>query len=149
VVESAEVVSRVVRDFYKVFGIMALLLYVGMAVLLFRGPTFTTSDVVDEAVSVSCGSLIAVGWPSDHSYLADEGSTSWSDHIDHIESGEGVGTPGRLGIARDCSERRDTYMALIVIAGVFANLLTMVAILGRRDDAAARAYQAARNKPED
>ena len=133
------------QDFAKAFGIMALLLYVGMTVLLFRGPTFATSVDADIPVKVRCGSLIAVGWPSDHSYISDEGSTSWSDHV---ETRQGVGTAGRLGIARDCSERRDTYVAFIVIAGVFANLLTMVAILGRRDAAATRAYLAARNKPE-
>ena len=115
---------------YKVVGVVAALLYVGMAVLVFKGPSFSTSSYDEQVVSVECGSLIAVGWPSDHSFLDTESSTSWGDHI---TSGSDVGTVGRLGIARDCSERRDTYLALLMILAVPANLLTLLAILGYRD----------------
>ncbi|WP_020389497.1 hypothetical protein [Kribbella catacumbae] len=118
------------RGAYKVVGIVACLLYVGMVVLLFKGPSFTTSSSGEEVVSVRCGSLIAVGWPSDHSYVDTESSTSWGDHVTTDES---VGTAGRLGFARDCSERRDTYLAFLLILAVPANLLTLLAILGYRD----------------
>jgi hypothetical protein len=117
------------RGAYKVIGVIAGLLYVGMAVLLFKGPSFTTSSYGEEPVSVSCGSLIAVGWPTDHSYLDTESSSSWGDHITTDRS---VGTAGRLGIARDCSERRDTYLALLIILALPANLLTLLAIQARR-----------------
>jgi hypothetical protein len=117
------------RGAYKVIGVIAGLLYVGMAVLLFKGPSFTTSSYDEESVSVSCGSLIAVGWPTDHSYLDTESSSSWGDHITTDRS---VGTAGRLGIARDCSERRDTYLALLVILALPANLLTVLAVQARR-----------------
>jgi hypothetical protein len=118
------------RGAYKVVGLIACLLYVGMVVLLFKGPTFTTSSYGEEPVSVRCGSLIAVGWPNDHSFLDSESSSSWGDHI---TTDNEVGTAGRLGIARDCSERRDTYLAMMLILVVPANLLTVLAILGRRD----------------
>lgn len=118
------------RVAYKVVGVLAGLLYVGMVVLLFKGPSFTTSSYGEQAVSVKCGSLITVGWPSDHSDLDTESSTSWGDHVTTDQS---VGTPGRLGIARDCSERRDTYLALLVILAVPATLLAFLAISGHRD----------------
>lgn len=134
---ASELGSRMARG-YKVVGVIACLLYVGMAVLLFKGPSFTTSSYGEESVSVRCGSLIAVGWPSDHSFLDTESSTSWGDHVTGDTS---VGTAGRLGIARDCSERRDTYLAIMMILAVPANLLTLLAILGHRD--ARRTHQAA------
>jgi hypothetical protein len=59
-----------------------------------------------------------------------ESSTSWGDHITGDQT---VGTAERLGIARDCSERRDTYLALMLVLLVPANLLTFLAILGLRD----------------
>jgi hypothetical protein len=132
------------RDAYKVFGVIAGLLYVGMAVLLFKGPSFTIEDDDEGPVSVNCGSLIAVGWPNDHSYLATEGSTSWGDHV---TTDRGVGTEGRLGIARDCAERRDTYLAFLVIAAVAANLVTLVAVLGRRDARRAHLVSASPGTP--
>lgn len=122
--------SCVARDAHKVFGVIAGLLYVGMAVLLFKGPSFTIEDDGEGPVSVSCGSLIAVGWPSDHSSLDTESSSWWGDHV---TTDRGVGDAGRLGIARDCAERRDTYLAFLVITGVVANLVTLVAVVGRRD----------------
>ncbi|NIK58532.1 hypothetical protein [Kribbella shirazensis] len=112
-----------------VFGVVAGLLYVGIAVLLFKGPSFTIEDDGEGAVHVSCGSLIAVGWPSDHSFLDTEGSSSWGDHV---TSDRSVGTEGRLGIARDCSERRDTYLSFAVIAAAAANLATLVAVMAGR-----------------
>ncbi|MEU0093152.1 hypothetical protein [Kribbella sp. NPDC006257] len=118
------------RGSYKVAGVIAGLLYVGMTVLLFKGPSFTTSGFGQEAVSVKCGSLIAVGWPSDGSFLDTESSTSWGDHI---TTDRNVGSAGRLGIARDCSERRDTYLAFMVVLAVPANILATLAILSRRD----------------
>jgi len=117
------------RGAYKVIGVIAALLYVGMLVLLFKGPSFTTSSYGEEPVSVTCGSLIAVGWPTDHSYLDTDTTSSWGDHITTDRS---VGTAGRLGIARDCSERRDTYLALLIILALPANLLTLLAVQGRR-----------------
>ncbi|HEY3563147.1 MAG TPA: hypothetical protein VGL05_37030 [Kribbella sp.] len=108
----------------KVFGVIAGLLYVGIAVLLFKGPSFTIDDDSAGRVDVSCGSLIAVGWPSDHSSLDTAGYSSWGDHV---TAGRSVGTEGRLGIARDCSERRDTYLAFAVIAAIVANLATVLA----------------------
>jgi hypothetical protein len=129
------------RGSYKVLGVIAGLLYVGMAVLLFKGPSFTTSSYGEEPVSVSCGSLITVGWPSDGSFLDTDSSSSWGDHI---TTDEGVGTTGRLGIARDCSERRDTYLAFMIILSLPANLLTTLAILSRRD--ARRSLQASRGQ---
>jgi hypothetical protein len=117
------------RGSYKVIGVIAGLLYVGMLVLLFKGPSFTTSSYGEEPVSVSCGSLIAVGWPNDHSYLDTDSTSSWGDHLTTDRS---VGTAGRLGIARDCSERRDTYLALLIILALPANLLTLLAIQARR-----------------
>ena len=118
------------RSSVKILGVVAGLLYVGMAVLVFRGPTFTTSSYGEEPVSVSCGSLIAVGWPSDGSFLDTDTSSSWGDHVTTDRS---IGTAGRLGIARDCSERRDTYLTFLVILALPANLLTFLAILARRD----------------
>lgn len=113
----------------RVLGVVSGLLYVAVAVLLFKGPSFDIDDDGEGAVHVSCGSLIAVGWPSDHSYLDDESSTSWGDHVTGDRS---VGTAGRLGIARDCSERRDTYLALIVIAGGAANVAAVAALVTGR-----------------
>jgi hypothetical protein len=123
------------RGSYKVVGGVAGLVFVGMAVLLFKGPSFTTSGFGEEAVKVECGSLIAVGWPSDGSFLDTESSTSWGDHITTDRS---VGTAGRLGIARDCSERRDTYLAFMIILALPANLLTTLAILGWKASRARR-----------
>ncbi len=121
------------RGSYKVFGVIAGLLYVGMAVLLFKGPSFTTSGYGEEAVSVSCGSLLTVGWPSDGSFIDTESSSAWGDHI---KTDRNVGSAGRLGIARDCSERRDTYLAFMIILSLPANLLTTLAISSRRSSRA-------------
>ncbi|MET9315345.1 hypothetical protein ABZX12_26310 [Kribbella sp. NPDC003505] len=103
---------------------VAGVLYVGIAILLFKGPEFTIEDDGEGAVHVDCASLITVGWPSDHSSLDTEATNSWADHV---RTDRNIGTPGRLGIARDCSERRDTYLAFVVIAAIAANLATLVA----------------------
>lgn len=110
-------------------GIAAGLLFVGMTVLLFKQPGFVTKDDGEGAVHVKCGSVVAVGWPSDTAYLDDEGGTSWSDHVTTDRS---IGDVGRLGIARECSERRDTYLALAVIAASAANLATLAAFAAGR-----------------
>ncbi|MEU8223235.1 hypothetical protein [Kribbella sp. NPDC048915] len=56
----------------RVLGVVAVLLFVGTAVLLFRGPRFGIEDDGEGAVRVRCGSAIAIGWPSDRAYLDDE-----------------------------------------------------------------------------
>jgi hypothetical protein len=113
----------------RALGVVAGLLFVGMAVLLFKGPSFVIEDDGEGAVHVNCGSLIAVGWPSDHSELDSESSSWWGDHVTTDRS---IGTEGRLGIARDCSERRDTYVAFLVIAGSAANLAAVAAFMTGR-----------------
>ncbi|MFD7155500.1 hypothetical protein ACFV9C_12925 [Kribbella sp. NPDC059898] len=112
----------------KAWGIAVGLLYVGMLVLLFKGPSYTIADYAAGPVHVRCGSVIAVGWPSDHSYLGTDGSSSWGDHVD----GDVNVDAGRAAIARDCSERRDTYLALAILAAVAANLVTLGAFTVHR-----------------
>lgn len=113
----------------RVVGVVAGVLFVGVAVLLFKGPSFVIEDDGEGAVHVNCGSLIAVGWPSDHSYLDDESSSHWNDDF---TSDRSLGPEGRLGIARDCSERRDTYVAFVVIAASAANLAAVAAFMTGR-----------------
>lgn len=120
----------------RALGVVAGVLFVGVAVLLFKGPSFVIEDDGEGAVHVNCGSLIAVGWPSDHSYLDDESSTHWNDDF---TSDRSLGAEGRLGIARDCSERRDTYLAFIVIAGSAANLAALAGVLTARTAPTVRA----------
>jgi hypothetical protein len=109
--------------------VASVLLFVGTAVLLFRGPRFTTEDDGEGAVSVRCGSALAVGWPSDAAYLDDEDRSSWSDHV---LSDRPLSAAGRRGLARECAERRDTYLALAVAAAAAANLAAAAALTRRR-----------------
>ena len=62
-------------------GVCWVLLRVLFSVIgaVVQGPSFVIEDDGEGAVHVNCGSLIAVGWPSDHSYLDDESSTHWND----------------------------------------------------------------------
>ncbi|GAA3569730.1 hypothetical protein GCM10022197_27580 [Microlunatus spumicola] len=109
---------------------VGLLLLVVMGFLLLHGPRFTTTAAFDDpTVAVTCGSVLTVGWPTDHSFLSSEGSSSWGDHV---RSGE-PGPEGRAGIARDCSERRDTYLGFLALLAVPASVCLSAALRpGRR-----------------
>ncbi|GAB2595620.1 hypothetical protein [Microlunatus antarcticus] len=96
-------------------AVVGLVLLAAMAFLLLHGPRFeTTAAFDDESVAVSCGSVLTVGWPTDHSSLSSENSRSYGDHI---RSGK-TDFAGRDGIARDCSERRDTYLGFLAVLAV-------------------------------
>lgn len=113
----------------RALGVVAGLLFVGLAVLVFKQPSFVIKDDGEGAVHVSCGSLIAVGWPSDSAYLDDEGSTHWNEDV---TTDRNLGTEAWLGIARECSERRDTYLAFAVIVASAANLAVLAAFMTGR-----------------
>jgi len=111
-------------------GIAAVLL-LWMLLLLFRGPRFTTDNYgAEQQTHVECGSVIAVGWPSDGSFLMDDNGGGF--YGDHVASGpSSLTAQQRAGIARDCSERRDTYLGIMVLLAVPTSVLGAAAILGR------------------
>jgi hypothetical protein len=110
------------------FALAGAVLVVLVLVLALHGPRFTTSEVGDDgATSVTCGSLLTVGWPTDGSFVSSENSRVYGDHVRS-------GNPdfvARDGIARDCSERRDTYLALMVLMAVPASVCLSAALARR------------------
>ena len=111
------------------FALAGAVLVALVLFLAVHGPRFTTSGVGDEeAISVTCGSLLTVGWPTDGSFVASENSRSYGDHVRS-------GNPdfvARDGIARDCSERRDTFLTLMVLLAVPASVCLSSAVARRR-----------------
>ena len=68
------------------------------------------------AISRSSGTRVS--WPSDFSGLQPE--DRWDHFSDHVGGDESLSFPQRLGIAQDCNERRDTYLAFIAILVLLA-----------------------------
>ena len=103
-----------------------------MAFLLFKSPTadFEPAAGGSGTVSVECSPVIRVGWPSDFSGLQPE--DRWDHFSDHVDGDESLSFPQRLGIAQDCNERRDTYLAFIAILGVLTSVFSAVALTRRR-----------------
>lgn len=117
------------RNLRIAFGAIAAVLYILIIVLFVRGPRFTTSGYGDPVVKVECGSIMTVGWPSDASFVSDETSGWWGDHaesdLDSLPDG------AREGVARDCSERRDTYLGFMIVLSIPATLLGAAALVAR------------------
>lgn len=115
-------------------AIVAVLLFVWMLLLLFRQPTITYDRDTETfgVITVECGSVIGVGWPTDGAYLIDEnGSGLYSDSIRGDRSSY-LKDITRAGIYRDCTERRTTYLGGMAILAVPTTLLGLLAILPRR-----------------
>lgn len=113
-------------------AVVGLLLLAAMAFLLLHGPRFV-AEGSDGDVAVTCGSVLTVGWPSDGSFVSSESSRVYGDHV---RSGEPDFT-ARDGIARDCSERRDTYLGFLSLLAVAASVTLSAAL--RRPAAAPQA----------
>ena len=111
---------------------LAAICAVLVVVLLFKSPTadFEPAAGGSGTVHVECSPVIRDGWPSDFSGLQPE--DRWDHFSDHVDGDESLSFPQRLGIAQDCTERRDTYRAFIAILGVLTSFFSAVALTRRR-----------------
>lgn len=111
------------------------LLFALILVLFVRGPRFETSSYGEPNYMVLCGSIMTVGWPSDGSFVSTEDGGWWGDHVE--DGPDSTPSGAREGFARDCSERRDTYLGFMIVLSAPATLLGAAAVAGRRTGASA------------
>jgi hypothetical protein len=115
------------RGLRTALACIAAVLLLCMLILLFRGPSFSTTGYDQPAITVKCGSVLTVGWPSDGSYVNEDGSfTVWGDSVEG--GAEGLPAGAREGFHRDCSERRDTYLGLALLLAVPGTILASAAL---------------------
>lgn len=118
-------------------GILGVLLVL-IALLLFRGPGFTTDatnvEGSDGAVSVpdlqvTCGSVVTVGWPGDSAVLNEFPHSYTSFHVE-----PSVSLPSTLfdsmasGFDQECNERRDTNIAFSIVLVIPVCVLSVLAV---------------------
>ncbi len=116
------------------FGVIAAAMFAWMLVLFTRSATIVEANSNGPDVTVDCGTIVAAGWPFDHSELDTE--TSGTDS-DHVPSGTSLSPAAFDGIARDCADRRDTYLGTMALLAVPTTLLAAGAFFaGRRREPA-------------
>jgi len=106
---------------------LALGLFVLMLVLFLKGPV---PKVSDELVEVRCHSVVAAGWPSDYTYLSENGGGSGFV----ADLGYGRLTPMMTAqLEADCQQRRTTYVGTMVLLALPTALLAAYGLIGYRD----------------
>jgi hypothetical protein len=118
------------------------LLLVLMGFLLLHGPRFTvggeTVRSADDSrevnvpdTDVTCGSILTVGWPSDHAWLDTLQGGSTSTHSDLPSMDADNFNLITAGFDQECNERRDTYQGFLTVLAVPTTILAMLAIVRR------------------
>ena len=103
--------------------LVVLMLFLGL-----HGPRFVASDSGGDELSVECGSVVAVGWPTDSSFVSSENSRVYGDRV---RSGE-ADSFARDGITRDCAERRGTFLGFMALLAVPASVALSTGLALRR-----------------
>jgi hypothetical protein len=122
-------------------GIIVVLLIL-MAVLLLRGPRFsvsgtqtydsTSKPLTIPDMQVRCGSVLTVGWPSDHAFLNDSPHGWMSFHVEPSLSLPSDRFDAIMsGFDQECNERRDTYIAFLIVLVIPVCLLGTLVITRR------------------
>lgn len=103
---------------------LALGLFVLMLVLFFKGPV---PEVSDELVDVRCHSVASAGWPSDTTYLFEDGGSSG---FDVLAGGDRLTTEMSAQLEADCQQRRTTFVGTMVLLVLPTALLAAYGLIG-------------------
>jgi hypothetical protein len=121
---------------------LALGLFVLMIVLFSKGPV---PDVSGELVEVKCHSVAAAGWPSDHTYLSENGGGSG---FDVLAGGDRLTPAMTAQLDSDCQQRRTTYVGTMVLLALPTTVLAAYGLIGLRGPALATSTRRDRPGPE-
>lgn len=105
---------------------LALGLFVLMLVLFGKGPV---PQVNEELVEVRCHSVVAAGWPSDYTYLSENGGGSG---FDVLAGGDRLTPAMTAQLDADCQQRRTTYVGAMVLVALPTTLLAAYGLIGYR-----------------